>query len=336
MHFDFSQFEPEFIDVPQAMRDEHCAPVLCAVDYAIERSDAARVKGYRGVCLGDIDVLCYEGVGLHHGNREAQHIDVDQLDDYLVTIPLHAHIDIAQRGHRGAIEPGSFALLSTSSPFTASVCGLQPQEAFIALQVRVAGAALRRRMPIVEQCCGRGFKLRDGAGVILKRMCELALSEGRHLTASEAAQFGAMLIDAVVTATSEAPEVLASPAVTQRSTALRIYKQALRYIEEQLPNPGLDTASVAQHCRVSKRYLQAVFTEMGQTVCGVVREARLQRCREALRNPALRQQSVAQIALHWGFNDLPNFCRSYKARFDVSPGRDRLAPRFSEATALVA
>ena len=299
--------------------------VLCAVDYDPAQNTRAYVKGHRGVRLGAVDVQHYEGVGRHFGSRSAQHIAADHMDDYLVSIPLQVHVEFAQSGERGSAEPGSFALLSTSMPFAASISALRRHETFSGLNIRISGHALRQRLPIVDSCCGRAIRTRKGAGVIMQRMCELMLAEGRELSAAEATQFGAMLIDAVVTAISEAPEVLAVTRHTQRATPIRIWKEAMAFIDEQLPNPGLDTDAVAQHCHVSKRYLQVVFAGMNGTVSGVIREARLQRCREALRNPALRQQSVAQIAMHWGFNDLPNFCRSYKARFDASPGRDRYA-----------
>lgn len=297
--------------------------VLCNVDYGGGSNERAYVKSCRSVRLNTVDVQHYEGRGWHHGSRGVQHIAADHLDDYLVSIPLDVHVDFEQTGARGSVEPGSFALLSTSAPFTASISGRQHQESFCGLNLRVSGSALRQRLPIVDNCCGRTIRTRSGAGVIMQRMCELILAEGRDLSATEAAQFGSMLIDAVVTATSEAPEILSAPNIVQRGTQLRIWKQAMRYIDDQLSNPGLDTDAVAGHCYVSKRYLQSIFAEMESTVGGAIREARLQRCRDSLRNPVLRQQSIAQIAMHWGFNDLPNFCRSYKNRFAVSPGRDR-------------
>lgn len=309
--------------------------VLCAVDYDRARSTSADVRGYRKVRLGAIEVQHYAGSGLHCGHRTAQHIAADHGDDYLVSIPLQVHVEFAQSGECGAVEPGDFVLLSTSMPFAASIRGLRGQDGFSGLNIRISGRALRQRLPVADLCCGHTIRTRAGAGVIMQRMCELMLAEGRNLSEAEAEQFGTMLIDAVVTATSESPEILSRSRLAPRRAQIRIWKQAMRYIDEQLTHPGLDTEAVAQHCRVSKRYLQAVFAEMDGTVCGVIREARLQRCRSALRDPALQQQSVAQIALHWGFNDLPNFCRSYKARFDCSPGRDR-APAIAAKQRLVA
>src|SRR5690606_15664851 len=133
------------------------------------------VTSKRGVRLGSIDVLQYEGRGLHLGNRLAEHIAVDHLDDYLISIPLDVHVDFEQTGCRGSVEPGAFALLSTSMPFMASISGRQQQGVFSGLNIRISGAALRRRLPTVDRCCGRPIQTRSGAGMIMRRMCEMAI-----------------------------------------------------------------------------------------------------------------------------------------------------------------
>lgn len=311
------------LDLEMVTTSATYAPVLCMVEYGVVEPERSWVTGYQGVQLGLVDVFCYEGVGVHHGERGAHHIQADGMDDYLITIPLRARIEFRQGQQSHFAEPGAFALLSTSRPFTGSVSSLTPGETFSALHVRVSGAVLRQRIPHVDECCGRPMQLRAGAGVILQRMCNLAIDQGRGLSPSEGYRFAGMLMDAVTNAAIEAPEVLALPSLSSSWTFVRIARQAKAYIENHLSDPGLDTEAVAAHCRVSKRYLQAVFADSGETVGSTIREMRLQRCHEALRSHALRNQSVTQIAMHWGFADMPNFCRIYKARFDTPPSRDR-------------
>ncbi len=310
--------DPDTIKVSAAY-----APVLCMVEYAIAEAEQSWVTGYEGVQLGVVDVFLYEGVGLHRGDRKPHHVQADRRDDYLVTIPRRARIDFCQAEKAYSAEPGSFALLSTSRPFTASVSSLSHHEIFSALHVRVAGSILRQRIPHVEECCGQPMRLRSGAGVMLQLMCELAIVEGRGLSVSEGRRFAGMLVDAVTNAAMEAPEVLALPVLSSSWAHIRIGRQAKAYIENHLSDPGLDTEAVASHCRVSKRYLQSVFADFGETVNSTIREMRLQRCREALRSPALHKQTVGQIATRWGFTDMPHFCRAYKSRFNTSPSRDR-------------
>lgn len=298
------------------------APVLCMVEYDISEEASACVTDYRGVRLRNIDVFRYEGRGLHRGDRKSCHIDADHMDDYLVSIPLNAKIEFSQEGHEGHLLPGEFALLSTSRPFLAAVSGLRECDIFSALHVRIAGSILREHIPQVDEYCDRPIRLKAGTGVIMRSMCELAIEQGRLLSFAQANRFGAMLIGAVAAAASEAAEMSSLPRPLC-SAHQRILRQARDFIEEQLGNPGLDTTLIAQHCRVSKRYLQGVFAESGETATALIRELRLQRCREDLRDPGLSRRSVAQIAMQWGFNDLPYFSRAYRARFDRPPSKDR-------------
>lgn len=319
--------EPRFgttaLDASQISASATYAPVLCLVDYAVAEPAQSCVTGFQGVQLGVVDVFRYEGVGLHRGDRRQHHIDADRLDDYLLTLPLRAHIDLHREGQTRSVEPGQFALLSTSQPFVGSISSAARGETFSALHVRVSGSALRQRLPHAQACCWQPIRLRPGAGVILRQICEMAVNEGRGLTRSECGRFASMMVDAVTNAIQEAPEVLGLPMLSGRWAHLRIAQQAKAYIEAHLPDSRLDTDAVAAHCHVSRRCLQSVFAELGETVGGTIREMRLQRCREDLRNPALHQQTVTQIAMHWGFFDMPNFCRAYRARFDQSPSGDR-------------
>lgn len=298
------------------------APLLCRVEYGLADQARDRVTGYRGVRLGPIDVFQYEGIGLHHCDRNWTHVRADGLSDFLITIPLQARTTFEQCGTSGATGPGSFSVFSTAQPFAGTVSGMDGRDTFSALHLRIVGDELRRRLPHAEDCCGRALQVRPGAGSIMQQMCTIAIDQGRHLSHGEATRYGHMLVDAIVNVLAEAGE-LQSLAGVGAAAHRRIRQEATAFIDSHLAEPWLDLDTVATHCRVSKRYLQAAFSGSGDTVCTTIREKRLQKCREDLRNPAQRHRSISQIALLWGFNDLPYFSRAYRRRFDCSPSQDR-------------
>ncbi|RQR22043.1 helix-turn-helix domain-containing protein [Burkholderia sp. Bp9143] len=327
MHFDLvasspgsasNGFDPEVVEAAFAH-----SPVHCRVDYSVDRH--SRVTGYRGVQLGAVDVSCYEGVGYHRGDRPSSHVLADRRDDFLLTIPLRARIDMQQGEASQALSAGAFCLLATSRPFRASVRSLHDGEVFSALHLRIGGSMLRQHIANVEMVCGQALPLKPGTGSMLRRVCQMAIEEGRWIAPHEVHGLATMLVTAVTNAIGDLPDKLAPPASATMQAHQRIARQAAEYIEAHLSDVDLDTEAVASHCRVSKRYMQTVFAERGQTVRDVIRELRLLRCREALRNKALQGQPVALVAYSWGFTDLPNFCRAYKARFGVQPSRDRVA-----------
>jgi AraC family transcriptional activator of tynA and feaB len=299
-------------------------PVLCLVEYRILQPDGqSRVTDYRGVRVGSVDVFRYAGLGAHCASRRLQHIREDRLSDYLVTIPVQARLGITQDGNTASAEPGSFVLLSTAKPFDASVSGGRTSDPFFALHTRISGAQLRQRIPQIDAYCDRPLPLRAGTGAIMQRMCELAIEEGGSLSGHEAGRFGTMLIDAVVNATADAPEI---PVQDRRPRAMayaRIWSQSCRFVGDNLSNPALDLGLIAEHCRVSRRYIQAVFADYGKSVSTYIRDIRLQHCRAALQDARNAHLPITHIATTFGFSDLPYFCRAYRARFGLSPTKDR-------------
>jgi AraC-like DNA-binding protein len=131
-----------------------------------------------------------------------------------------------------------------------------------------------------------------------------------------------MMIGAVANVASGAPEFsyLSAP---RQSSCEKIRAAAKNFIESNLSNPALDSAMVARHCGVSIRYLQRAFADDAQSLGAYIRETRLQRCHMALKNPALRNRPIFDIAMMWGFHDPSYFNRAYKKQFGAVPGKAR-------------
>jgi AraC-like DNA-binding protein len=299
------------------------SPVLCLVDYEIGTRRNSGVTACRGVHLGGVDVIRYEGIGLHRGDRKLHHIREDQSDDYLITIPLDARIEFCQAGSSARAGTGMFVALSTSRPFEASVSSSRQHQPFSALHLRLSGSLLRQRLPLMDRYCDHPLSIREGAGNIMRGLCELALTEGHALSTPQAYRLASMLTDAVANATDEAPEIRSLPNPQSERSHARVWREASCYIETNLSNPSLGIEQVARNCKVSKRYLQAAFSAFDSTISSAIRENRLNRCRESLANPQLSDRSITRIAMSWGFNDLAYFSHAYKAQFGLSPRDDR-------------
>jgi AraC family transcriptional activator of tynA and feaB len=67
------------------------------------------------------------------------------------------------------------------------------------------------------------------------------------------------------------------------------------------------------------------FGKVGRSFCRWVLESRLDRCREALRDPRQATCSISEIAYRWGFNDLSHFDKVFRARFGMTPRQWRRA-----------
>jgi AraC-like DNA-binding protein len=101
-------------------------------------------------------------------------------------------------------------------------------------------------------------------------------------------------------------------------------REALRhevceYVKLNLANRFLSPESVAARFDMSLRSLHSLFSKSGETLMRRILSLRLERCKEALANPAMRQRNILDIALDWGFNGHSHFGRVFKDRYGMTP-----------------
>lgn len=101
----------------------------------------------------------------------------------------------------------------------------------------------------------------------------------------------------------------------QRLPATTAKPPFVETIEQWLADPGLSPARVAARHDVSVRHLHRLFRRQGTSFNTVVRNLRLERCREDLANPRLRALPITEIAFRWGFSDSAHFSRCFRAAF---------------------
>ena len=125
-----------------------------------------------------------------------------------------------------------------------------------------------------------------------------------HLTSLEA-NFGGLPI-------SDAPHVQAV-----------VLRRAQSYINDNLQDPNLSPAKIANDIGITVRHLHRVFAAAETTVAAWVLKLRLEHCRQDLHKSANR--SITDIALHWGFADSSVFSKSFKRAFGTTPSAYRAA-----------
>ena len=100
--------------------------------------------------------------------------------------------------------------------------------------------------------------------------------------------------------------------------------QVLRFVEDNLGDPGLGPAAIAASLHISTRYLHKLFEAEGTTACAWIRSRRLEHCRRDLADPALAGRSVSAVGARWGVPDPSRFSRLFREAYQVSPREYRL------------
>jgi len=90
------------------------------------------------------------------------------------------------------------------------------------------------------------------------------------------------------------------------------------HIDERLADPALAPDAIAAAHFMSRRQLDRLFQD-GPTVAETIRDRRLERCRDDLRDPRLAHRSILEIATGWGFVSPAHFSRTFRAAYGMSP-----------------
>lgn len=127
---------------------------------------------------------------------------------------------------------------------------------------------------------------------------------------------------------TECVQALASvKPLTQRATDIRIHRYLVNRVRERTLASPLCPPSIGELCRelnVSRRTLNHAFMRvLGITPVSYIRNIRLNRVRADLQTCKLSGNSIADIAIHWGFWHMSLFSRYYKGLFGELPSETR-------------
>ncbi len=97
------------------------------------------------------------------------------------------------------------------------------------------------------------------------------------------------------------------------------------FINESLDDPELSLKNIAAVNNISIRYLHWLFANSGRSVSQYIMLKRLERCRRDLTNPVMRNRTITDIALSWGFIDPTHFSRRFKDEYGETPSKFRVS-----------
>jgi AraC-like DNA-binding protein len=99
----------------------------------------------------------------------------------------------------------------------------------------------------------------------------------------------------------------------------------LRELAVRIADPGLNAEGVGRRLGVSGRYVQQLLEGVGYSFSAYMRELRLERARQVLRDPLARHRRISDISEMAGFSDLSHFNRAFRTRCGETPTDARRA-----------
>jgi AraC-like DNA-binding protein len=222
---------------------------------------------------------------------------------------------LRQGGETAVLEPGDMVLYDSTRPYE-----FEFDRPFRSLVVKVPHARVAPLLPRASVWQGRPVSGTSPLGRVLG--AHLAAVFGAVTEVDPALRAGLIdrTVDLIALAFSGAARDFGGSGTTVQAA---LVARAKRYIEQRLTDPNLGAARVAAALGGSERYLHRLFHTAGITVGSYIRQRRLERCHADLADPLHAGERITEIALRWGFNDMPHFSRVFRAAFGTSPSEYR-------------
>ena len=301
-------------EVPQREKFEHFSglvdevfcPMHCQPNFASTASFDARIEA---MDLGNIKLARVTTTPLVVRRRKQ---DIGRMCDapYLIKFQLQGEAFWSQRNKDVHLRPGDFVICSTSEPYALRFDG--PYQMPV---LAVAEQVMRRLTPDPDQFLGRRMPRDDAACGLLSSFVAQVVQRMPTLPESMIARVETNILDLL-------GGVLSSHAATNAQTHLSREQHISNirgFVRDNLRNRRLGPAMLAQAFGVSTRYVHKIFAEESLTLNRYIQSMRLDACYQSLIDPKFAHFSITDIALYWGFYDLPHMTRCFKKTYGATP-----------------
>jgi len=259
---------------------------------------------------GALRLATSESSGAYQLIRGRQQIESAPADHYSIFLQLRGQTIVHKDDESIPIVEGNLAVVDGRLPFSATIS--DHREQVIAV---IPHATVEHRAPWLRDSMLRKLS-RNAPYADLARRHLFALVTNGLSDETAAGLLTENLCNLLALATA--------PAIPPRRLQPELQLEALLvFCRQHLREPMLSPAFVASRFGISVRTLHLRFAKLGKSFGRFVLESRLDDCARALRDPAQWNRSISDIAYGAGFSDLSHFNKSFRARFDMSPGEWR-------------
>lgn len=233
--------------------------------------------------------------------------------DIFLCLQTNGTTVISQDGRDAMLEPGDFCFVDTTSPFIFDH-PVQSEQ----IMLKVERAHLDMRFPGFRTMMAVGVNGQSAAGGLASSFIQMLPRYRDSITGIAAQRIADQTLDLAALALSEVASRSTSRVKLTSAAAVALVRLR-RAIEANLHRNSMRCADVAAAAGMSMRYANRLLVQEGTSLERLIQQRRLEKCRDALRDPARHRTSISEIAFSWGFSDAAHFARSFKTAYGVSP-----------------
>ncbi|MFD7320146.1 helix-turn-helix domain-containing protein [Streptomyces sp. NPDC059875] len=238
---------------------------------------------------------------------------------YQLSLTLSGDMWISQAGRDTAVGAGDLMVYDSSLPFLGGTRSEDGRLGHIVAQFPKALLPLPSRE--AERLVALRMASDSGFGAMLAQFLVRLATDGASFDETDAPRLTRMLLDLLAGTAGRHLDAESAPEPESRRRALFLRIQD--FVRRELADPGLSPATIAAAHHISVRYLHRLCQEHGVTVSGWIRDARLDRARHDLADPAQRTTPVHDIAARWGFRHHAAFSRAFRTAYGCTPSEYR-------------
>jgi AraC-like DNA-binding protein len=242
--------------------------------------------------------------------RTKWHIGRGASDEIFVCRQFSGQMVLKQDGHQVDLEAGGVTLLDPAVPYVACFSGGSEL-----LVLKVRRKALEGRVGRARELTARALPASAETRLTSAYLGLLPFHENDLSTAAGAC-IEPHLLDLIALSFSRSR----NGASAQGSSARALVRARVRAaVEANLCDRSFGAAAAAQAAGISIRYANALLADEGMSIMQLIQSRRLERCRQALADPAQAHRKISEIAYGWGFSDMTHFGRRFKSTYGLLP-----------------
>lgn len=242
---------------------------------------------------------------------------IRQTDPELVcfAVACTGKLVVRQAGREAVLEATDIALYDSSRPFGLRFgAGGEPTRM---IRAHIPRALLGVSPDRIERLLARPLTGQAGFGGLLVPLLHGLTTDAQEYRPDDLPRLSTLAADLMTAVVAHHLGTDAAVPEDSRQRALLLRIEA--FVRQHLHDPALSPTTVAVAHSISVSYLHRLFSARETTVAAWIRRLRLERARQDLVDPALRDLPVRQIAARWGFKDHPTFTRAFRAAYGTSP-----------------
>ena len=233
------------------------------------------------------------------------------LSDFVhVLMPLTGNAKLRQDGREAQLGPGDICLVDVGKPSTF----IQPPQSRC-LVVELPRREAEARLGQINRWTARRIDGLQGAGALVSAFGRLLPDQVSYLSSNAQAEIARQFLDLCALAVKEVEGTAFSHSSARLASLLRLKS----VVDANLTNCNVTCEELAAAAGISVRYANQLLDAEQTSLQKLLFSRRIDKCQQALADPAQAHRQISDIAYSWGFGDVSHFGRLFKAMTGMTP-----------------